>query len=146
MNEIIDSKVNQARLLLPEERLAGPTIYPTAWKDGECKHYREKRLVQKAWGFTHLYDIVPQRDKAEARYCVRSSFSGGNGPYYRVHKGENMIYPKNRTKLWTSCPSSATPKASVSTTTSRIGTSDNCEVTKSGLTPVYADKYYLKSE
>ena len=55
--------------------------------------------MQKAWGFTHLYDNVPQRDKAEARYCVRSSFSGGNGPYYRVHKGENMIYPQKQDEI-----------------------------------------------
>ena len=81
----------QARLLMPERRYYGLAVFPTAWQDGNCKCFREKRLVRKAWGFKHLYDNVPQRDKAEARYCVRSSFSGGNGPYYRVHNGENMI-------------------------------------------------------
>ena len=55
--------------------------------------------MQKAWGFTHLYDNVPQRDKAEARLCVRSSFSGGNGPYYRVHHGENMISPEKQDEI-----------------------------------------------
>ena len=83
----------QARLLLPEGRHHGPAIYPTAWQDGECMYFREKRIVQKAWGFTHLYDNVPQRDRAEARLCVRSFFSGGNGPYYRVHHGENLLSP-----------------------------------------------------
>ncbi len=89
----------QAQLLLPKDRVAGPAVYPTAWQDGECKCFREKRLVQKAWGFTHLYDHVPQRDKPEARHCVRSFFSGGNGPYYRVHHGENMLSPEQQEEI-----------------------------------------------
>ena len=86
----------QAGLLLPEGRQHGPAIYPTAWQDGECKCFREKRLVQKAWGFTHIYDNVPQRDRAEARRCVRLLFSGGNGPYYRIHHGESVISPEQQ--------------------------------------------------
>ena len=89
----------QAGLLLPEERQQGPAVYPTAWQDGECKCFCEKRLVQKAWGFTHLYDNVTQRDRAEVRRCVRSFFSGGNGPYYRVHHGENMITPEKQEEI-----------------------------------------------
>ena len=89
----------QARLTLPEGRYYGPAIYPTAWQDGECKYFREKKLVRKAWCFTHLYDNVPQRDRAEARHCVRSFFSGGNGPYYRVHHGERMISPEEQDKI-----------------------------------------------
>ena len=89
----------QARLTLPEGRYYGPAIYPTAWQDGECKYFREKQLVRKAWGFTHLYDNVSQRDRAEARHCVRSFFSGGNGPYYRVHHGERMISPEEQDKI-----------------------------------------------
>lgn len=86
----------QARLLMPENCYCGPAIYPSSWQDGDCKCFCEKRMVQKAWGFTHLYDNVPQRDKAEARRCVRLFFSGGNGPYYRVHNGENMISPEKQ--------------------------------------------------
>ena len=89
----------QARLTLPEDRHHGPAIYPTAWQDGECKYFREKRLVQKAWGFTRIYHNIPQKDKAEARQRVRSSFSGGNGPYYRVHHGENMITPEKQDEI-----------------------------------------------
>ena len=80
----------QAGLLLPEDRQQGPAVYPTAWQDGACKYFREKRLVQKAWGFTHLYDNVPQRDKAEARRCI---------PYDRVHHGENMITPEKQEEI-----------------------------------------------
>lgn len=83
----------QARLLLPEGRHHGAAVYPTAWLGNECKCYREKRFVQKAWGFTHLYDHVPQRDRAEARQKFRSYFSRGCGPYYRFHHGDNQLSP-----------------------------------------------------
>ena len=90
----------QARLLRAEDgRLYGNAIFPTAWQDGKCKCFREKRLVRKAWGFQHLYDNVPQRDKAEARHCVRSFFSGGCGPYYRYHHGENLLSPEQQDEI-----------------------------------------------
>ena len=89
----------QARLLMPEDRYKGSAVFPTAWKDGQCKCFREKRLVRKAWGFEHLYDNVPQRDKAEARQCVHAFFGRGNGPYYRVHHGENMLSPNEQEKI-----------------------------------------------
>ena len=89
----------QARLLLPEGRHHGPAVYPTAWQDDGCTFFRKKQLVRKAWGFTKLYHNVPQRDVAEARRCVRSYFSGGCGPYYRYHHGENLLSPKQQADI-----------------------------------------------
>ena len=89
----------QARLLLPEGRHYGPAIYPTAWQDGNCNYFREKRLVRKAWGFTKLYHNVPQRQKAEARESVHAFFGRGNGPYYRAHHGELMLSPKQQEEI-----------------------------------------------
>ena len=89
----------QARLTLPEGHLSGPAVFPTAWQDGECKCFHEKRFVRKAWGFTKLFNNVPQRDKAEARRCVRSYFSRGCGPYYRYHHGENLLSPEQQDEI-----------------------------------------------
>ena len=89
----------QARLLLPEDRHHGSAVYPTAWQDGECKYFRVKRFVQKAWGFTHLYDNVPHYQRAEARRNVRFFFSGGFGPYYRYHHGENLLSPEQQEEI-----------------------------------------------
>ena len=89
----------QARLLMPDDRYTGSAVFPTAWQNGECKCFREKRLVRKAWGFDHLYDNVPQRQKAEARQSVHAFFGRGNGPYYRVHHGENMLMPKEQDEI-----------------------------------------------
>ena len=61
--------------------------------------FREKRLVKKAWGFAHLYDSIPQRQRADAREAVHSVFGSGNGPYYRAHHGEIMLSPEMQEKI-----------------------------------------------
>ncbi len=86
-------------LMKSDGRDIGQAVYPTAWQDGECRCFREKKLVKKAWGFSKLYDKIPSRDRAEARQCVRSYFSNGNGPYYRVHHGENTLSPKQQADI-----------------------------------------------
>ena len=63
----------QARLLMPERRYYGSAVFPLAWKDGKCKCFKEKKLVNKAWGFTKIYDNVPQRQKAEARAFTKGA-------------------------------------------------------------------------
>lgn len=89
----------QARLLMPKDRYSGQAVFPTAWENGKCRCFREKRLVKKAWGFTKLYNNVPQRQKAEARQCVHALFGGGNGPYYRAHHGEIMLSPQKQEEI-----------------------------------------------
>lgn len=89
----------QAWLLMPRDRYSGAAVFPTAWEDGKCRCFREKKLVKKAWGFTRLYENVPQRDKAEARRCVHALFGGGNGPYYRAHHGVNKLSPKQQEEI-----------------------------------------------
>ena len=89
----------QARLLMPKDRHHGSAVYPTAWQDGECNYFREKRFVRKAWGFTHLYDNVPHYQRAEARRNVRFFFSEGFGPYYRYHHGENLLSPEQQNAI-----------------------------------------------
>ena len=86
----------QAYLLQSEERLSGPAILPSAWKNGQCQCYCEDKPVKKAWGFTNIYDNVPKYRKAEARRSVMQYFSWGNGPYYRYHHGVNKLSPRQQ--------------------------------------------------
>ena len=83
----------QAYLRKPETVLAGPAIYPDAWKNGQCEHFNEVKIVTKAWGFTRIYNNVPQYLVATARRKVCNYFSRGCGPYYRYHHGENKLTP-----------------------------------------------------
>ena len=89
----------QAYLLKPADRIGGPAIYPDAWKNGQCQRFNEAKQVQKAWGFTHIYNNVPHRDLPEARANVRSYFSGGCGPYYRYHHGDNKLSPRQQADI-----------------------------------------------
>ena len=86
----------QAYKLHPKERLSAPAILPSAWQDGECQRYSETELVKKAWGFSNIYNNVPNYQKAEARQRVKSYFSWGNGPYYRYHHGVNKLSPRQQ--------------------------------------------------
>lgn len=89
----------QANLLKTAEHLSGPAIYPDAWKSGQCQRYNEAKLVQKAWGFSKIYKNVPHYLRSEARHYVRSYFSGGCGPYYRYHHGDNKLSPKQQADI-----------------------------------------------
>ena len=89
----------QAYLLKSANRLGGPAVYPAAWKNGQCQRFCEVKQVQKAWGFSRIYDNVPHYQRAEARHCVRSYFSGGCGPYYRYHHGDNLLSPRQQADI-----------------------------------------------
>lgn len=89
----------QAWLLTPKDKFSGAAVYPTAWEDGQCRCFQEKKLVKRAWGFTHIYDNVPKHLRPEARQYMRALFGGGNGPYYRVHNGERMLSPQKQEEV-----------------------------------------------
>ena len=89
----------QAGLLKPEDCHYGPAVYPAAWKSGQCQSFREAKQVPMAYGFTHIYKNVPHLQRAAARRCVMSYFSGGCGPYYRYHHGEKLLSPRQQADI-----------------------------------------------
>ena len=88
-----------AQQLVGDEYNKGQAVYPAAWKDGKCRCYHEKKLVQKAWGFSQLYRNLPSYLRAEARRNVSLLFGSGNGQYYRAHHGRIMISPKRQKEI-----------------------------------------------
>ena len=89
----------QAMLLTSAGRYSGSAVFPTAWQDGKCRCYCEKKLVTKAWGFTNLYNNVPHYKRPEARSYVRGVWGNGNGQYYRAHHGEIKLSPAQQEKI-----------------------------------------------
>ena len=85
--------------LVAEERDKGSAVYPSAWQDGKCSCYKEKKLVQNAWGFSQLYCNLPSYLRAEARRSVSALFGSGNGQYYRAHHGWIMVSPKRQEEI-----------------------------------------------
>lgn len=80
--------------LAPADRLTGFAIYPSAWKDGTCKCFREKKLVQYAWGFNQLYHGMTRGQASDARGSIRAHCGSGMSAYYRYHYGERLLTPK----------------------------------------------------
>ena len=89
----------QASLLTASDRYTGAAVFPSAWQNGKCRCFNEKRQVQKAWGFSKLYQNVPHYLRAEARRSVSSFFGSGNGQYYRAHHGEIKLSPRQQAEI-----------------------------------------------
>ena len=94
-----DSCLHYQAALVADARDKGQAVYPAAWRDGKCRCYSEKRLVQNAWDFSQLYRDLPSYLRAEARRSVSALFGSGNGQYYRAHHGEIMVSPKKQKEI-----------------------------------------------
>ena len=89
----------QVGLLAPANRLKGPAVYPSAWKGSTCKMFREKKLVQYAWGFSQLFKDLTKGQTYDARGTLRAHLGRGMSAYYRYHYGERMLSPKQQEEI-----------------------------------------------
>ena len=64
----------------------GPAIYPTALKEGCCRHFRRYRKIPMAWGFSRLFDEVKAKDLSRMRKLLKE-YLGGPTRYQRYHEG-----------------------------------------------------------
>lgn len=93
----------QVGLLAPANRQSGHAIYPSAWKDGDCRFYREKRLVQYAWGFDGLYKGLTKGQATDIRSNLRVHLSSGMSTYYRYHHGQRLLTPQQQKEILEIC-------------------------------------------
>ena len=80
---------------IPEGLTQGYAIYPTALQDGDCKYYKQTRVVRAAYGFKTLFAEVKQKDSTSLRNAIKK-YLGGNTTYYRYHHGERMLTPEQQ--------------------------------------------------
>lgn len=80
----------------PASLQRGSAIYPSAWKDGDCRFFSEKRLVRLAWGFDSLYHHLTRGQASDVRGSIRSYLGSGMSAYYRYHHGERLLSPKQQ--------------------------------------------------
>lgn len=85
--------------LAPADRYSGPAVYPSAWKEGTCKYFREIRLVQYAWGFSQLYNGMTRGQTTDARGSLRAHLGSGMSAYYRYHYGERLLTPQQQEEI-----------------------------------------------
>ncbi len=85
----------QIGLLVPEDRTWGNAVFPTAYRKGECKFFKEIRRVRVAYGFSTLFDEVKHKEVATLRGRMME-YLGGRSTYYRYNSGEYKLTPEQQ--------------------------------------------------
>lgn len=85
--------------LAPAHLTSGAAIYPSAWKDGNCKHFTKIEKVQFAWGFNGLYKNLSHDQVTKARMSLRAHLGSGVSAYYRIHNGEKLLSPARQQEI-----------------------------------------------
>ena len=80
---------------IPDRQTKGEAIYPTARRDGDCKHYKQTRVIHAAYGFGALFAEVKKKDDTPLRDRIKA-YLGGNTTYYRYHHGERLLTPEQQ--------------------------------------------------
>ena len=85
--------------LAPDDKTSGAAIYPSACKDGKCRHFANTEKVQFAWGFEGLYKNLPRNMVSTARQALRNYLGNGMSAYYRIHHGEKLLSPARQQEI-----------------------------------------------
>lgn len=85
----------QLGLHVPESMTWGSAVFPTAYKNGDCRHFKQIRVIHAAYGFAPLYSEVKQKDYTPLRNQVKA-YLGGHGTYYRYNRGERLLTPEQQ--------------------------------------------------
>ena len=80
---------------IPEGQVRGDAVYPTARQGGDCKMYKQTRVIRAAYGFKALFAEVKQKDDTPLRSRIKA-YLGGNTTDYRYHHGEKLLTPEQQ--------------------------------------------------
>jgi len=80
---------------LPMSTTYGYAIYPMAYQQGDCPHFRPIRVIKVAWGFRGLFYEVKEKDGTYLRNKMMH-YLGGRTTYYRYNKGERLLTPEQQ--------------------------------------------------
>ena len=85
----------QSAAEIPEKRELGPAVYPTAYKNGQCRFYRKDEKVTLATGF-----VIEGNPRATNMFIEKRSaitnYLGGNGTYYLYRNGKKWLSPQQQ--------------------------------------------------
>lgn len=85
----------QTGLYLPDSKTWGPAVYPTAYRNGHCSHFKEIRIIHAAYGLTPLFNEVKQKDYTPLHEQLKA-YLGGHGTYYRYNSGNRLLTPEQQ--------------------------------------------------
>lgn len=84
-----------AGLHVPDNMPWGQAIYPSAYRNGNCKYFKEIRTINAAYGFKSLFKDVKQIHSKLLRDMIKE-YLGSHGAYYRYNRGERMLTPEQQ--------------------------------------------------
>lgn len=79
----------------PDNLTWGPAIYPSAYKKGDCMHFKETKVIRAAYGFKPLFAEVKQKDYQKLRSQMMK-YLGSYRTYYRYNSGERKLTPEQQ--------------------------------------------------
>jgi len=80
----------------------GEAVFPDAFKDGKCKHFRQLKLVRMAYGFEGILDELKRKDSGS--FKVRMiSYLGSSTSYYRYKLGQTNLVPEQQKYILAWC-------------------------------------------
>lgn len=85
----------QTGLLVPDSMTCGSAIFPSAFRNGSCRHFKQIRIIHAAYGFSPLFREVKQKDFTMLRTQMKK-YLGGHGTYYRYNRGERLLTPEQQ--------------------------------------------------
>lgn len=88
----------QTGLVIPEERIWGEAVFPTALKNNQCRFFRKDEPVVLATGF--VVGSNPAMSDAFVRMRHRlTQYLGGNGTYYLYRNGKKWLSPRQQADI-----------------------------------------------
>lgn len=80
---------------VPDNLTWGTSIYPNAYADGKCDHFKQTRIVRAAKGFGDILANVRRSDYRAMRHRLQKCLGTG-GTFYRYRNGEKLIMPEQQ--------------------------------------------------
>lgn len=80
---------------LTDDSDCGPAIYPAACDGQSCRHFKQIRIIQAAYGFKNIFKEVRQKDYVHLRSQV-IGYLGSQRTYYRYNRGDRKLSPEQQ--------------------------------------------------
>ena len=80
---------------VPDSLTWGNAVYPSAYRNGNCRHFKQIRVIHAAYGFAPLFREVKQKNYTPLREKMKT-YLGGHGTYYRYNRGERLLTPEQQ--------------------------------------------------
>ena len=80
---------------VPSRITSGTSVYPTACTDGQCKYFKQIRVVRAARGFGDIFADVRRNDYPAMRRRLMKILGTG-GTFYRYRNGEHLLMPEQQ--------------------------------------------------